>query len=153
MFIYSGAQAELQSAVIRTEVAELHVSDVISHDYVLIKGSVTLQKLYKAVFSAHKHIAIFKSGDRMMELSRIPLESFQGKVTAGMISKWAKEMPYIDYNAPLYSAVEKMRSEDTGVLAVMRAGKLSGIITAPHVESVIALYISRKRHNRASNAK
>ncbi len=151
MFIYSGAQAELQSAIIKTEIAELRVKDVISHGYVMLNGGVTLQKLYRAVLKSHQHIILFKKGDRLMELSRIPVEP--GKATAEVISHWAKEIHYIQYDAPLYSAVEKMRSEDTGVLAVLKAGKLFGILTAPHVESVIALFISKKSHENAGNAK
>jgi Zn-dependent protease len=153
MFIYSGAQSELQSAVIKTEIAELRVRDAVSHDYVLIKGGATLHKLYSAVLKSHKHIVIFKKGSIMMELSRIPMERSIGKATAETITHWAKEIPYIQYDAPLYSAVEEMRSEDAGVLAVMKAGRLSGILTAQHVESIIALYISHKRRYKAGNAK
>ncbi len=153
MFIYSGSQAELQSAMIKTEIAELHVKDVVVHNYIMIKGDVTLQKLYDAVFRSHQHIVIFKKGNKIMELSRIPVEPSAGRVSAETISRWAKALPYIQYNAPLYSAVEKMRSEDIGVLAVMKAGKLFGVLTAPHVESVIALYISKKNHEKASGAK
>jgi Zn-dependent protease len=152
MFIYSGAQSELQSAIIKTGIATLRVREAVSHDYTLIKGGVTMRKLYNAVLKSHKHIAIFKKDNKIMELARIPTESFTGKASAEAIARWARELPYIQYNAPLYSAVEKMRSEDAGVLAVLKDGKLFGIITAPHVESVIALYMSQKRQGGSKNA-
>jgi Zn-dependent protease len=148
VFIYGGAQAELQSAIIRTEIADLRVKDVLSRDYVMIKGQVTATKLYRALIKSHQHIILFKKANKIMEISRIPVERSVGKETSEVISNWSKELPYVEYDTPLYSAVEKMRSEETGVLAVMKFGKLFGIITAPHVESVIALYISSRRSKK-----
>jgi Zn-dependent protease len=145
VFIYGGAQSELQSATIKTEIADLHVKDVISRDYVLINGEITMQKMYSAVLKSHKHIAVFKRGGKIMALSSIPMERSVGKTAAETITQWSRELPVIQYDAQLYSAVEKMRTENTGVLAVMKAGKFLGILTAPHVESVIALYISHKK--------
>ncbi len=150
MFIYGGAQSELQSAIIKTEIAELRVKDVVNHDYVMITGAVTAKKLYGAVIKSHQHIVLFKRGGKILELSRIPVERSVGKAASEVAGNWSKELPSVDYDMPLYSAVERMRSEDVGVLAVTKSGKLFGIITAPHVESVIALYISAKRHSKGT---
>jgi hypothetical protein len=51
------------------------------------------------------------------------------------------EIPQIEYSAPLSKAVEKMRYEDSQTMAVMRKGKLAGVLLAPHVESIIALHM------------
>ena len=59
-----------------------------------------------------------------------------------------KEIPQIQYNAQLFSAIDRMRSEETGMVAVMKGRQLAGVLLAQHVESVIALYLSHKRAMR-----
>ncbi len=144
MFVYNGAQAELQSAIIRSGIEGLRVSDAMSRNYVLVPGTVTLHRLYRAVLSSHKHIALFKRGSRIMMLSSITLSGAAGKPGIGLAQN-ARELPPIEYGAPLYGAVERMRSEEAGVLAVMRSGRLAGIVTAQHVEAIIALHMSHLR--------
>ena len=60
------------------------------------------------------------------------------------VDSFCTEIPTIGINKPLPAAIDKMRNENTGIIAVKVGRKVVGVLVAQHVESVIALHISKK---------
>lgn len=154
LFVYSGAKAELQSAFVKENISSLHVSDAISRNYVEVRKDTTIPQLYKTLLRHHTHIVLFREGKAVRAVTNLSLDKlpWKGKALRGVRSLGA-EIPQIQYDAQLYSAINKMQSEGTNLLAVMMGGRLVGVLLAQHAEFIIALYLSRKkaRVRRVSN--
>lgn len=143
VFIYGGAQGELESAYIKKYTSSLHVYDAVSGNYAMVKPDTTLKDVYQILISEKTHIVLFKKGTTLNIVSKIPVNPF-GKgpeILDKKVSDFGTVIPTIDYNATLSKALERMRYEDATVLAVMKRGKLAGVLLSQHVESVIALHL------------
>lgn len=143
MFIYSGAQAEMQYANIRKQITGMTAQSAISKGYVEVKPTATMADVYKAILKGKTHLILYKTGDKVRAFSP-SMANVKGvaKDTAASIAGRGTEIPTIAYNAQLYMALDIMRTEESSLIAVIRNGKITGIITAPHLESVAALKMS-----------
>lgn len=144
-FIYSGAQVELQSAYIRENISDLKAVDAITKNYVLMNNKNSIRDLYKNIMDKQMHIVIFKNDDKFQILSNSSFQKLlrsRGKI---LPKDFMVDIPSIPYNLSLYNALERMRSEDSGIAAVVKAKRLVGILLMQHAESIIALHISQKK--------
>jgi Zn-dependent protease len=154
VFLYGGAKAELQAAYLKTYTRGLTAVSAMTKNYIMTKGSTTLARLYGMVLDKHTHIVLFRNAGKYYVVSRLPYNSL-GKMAGGManqsISGFSAELPTLDAKASLYSALERMQEANTGVAGVLSHGMLVGILQRQHVESVIALHVSRAE-GRTKNA-
>lgn len=145
-FIYSGAQAELQSAFIRQNIADLKASDAMTNNFVLVNGDSDIKSLYRTLMSNKTHIAVFQKEGKVQVLSNYSLQKLLSKpVPNGRIEDYGTPIPSVPYTTLLYTSIERMRSENSNIAAVTMKGKVKGILLMQHVESIIALHISQKR--------
>ena len=107
---------------------------------------MTLPQLYKTMLVHRTHIVLFRDGGNVRYVSELSLDKmpWKGKALGGM-RPMSTEMPQIDYDAQLYRAIEKIQTEGTGILAVMRKNRLVGVLLGQHAEFVISLYLSHKK--------
>jgi Zn-dependent protease len=146
MFIYTGARAEMQNAFVKENISSLRVGDAVSKSYVEVKGSTTIPQLYKTMLKYHTHVVLFRDGDAIKAVSNLSLDKmpWKGKAMAS-VKPLGVEVPQMRYGERLYGAMEKMQTYETGIVAVMRGNRLVGVLLAPHVESVVSLYLSHKK--------
>ncbi len=144
LFVYSGAQGELEMSYIIKYTANLRVSQAISSNYAMVAPATKMRKVYEVLLKKGTHIILFQKGGKTYAVSKIsvsPLSKETASILDSDVSAYASELPEIGYSAPLSKAIEKMRYEDATVLAVMKGKRLAGILYAPHVESVVALHL------------
>ena len=144
VFIYGGAQSELQAAFIKENSSDLKVRDAMTKDYSLIPGKATEDKLYRGILGGGSHIVLFRDNGKIMMFSGKPMQRpFRAPSSNG--TDLGKPIPSVNSNGGLYGALYRMSSENAGVAAVLEKGKLCGILLASHAESVIAIHMSKKR--------
>ena len=143
-FIYSGAQAELQSAYIKHNISGLKAKDAMTGNYMIAKGTSTLTELYNTIRKGKTNIVLFVDGNSIKVLSNASLQKLLRKNIGNMSSDFGVAIPSIPHDLPLYGAIERMQSENSNIAAVTRNGKIIGILLMQHIESIIALHISHK---------
>jgi Zn-dependent protease len=144
-FIYSGAQAEMQSAIIRENVKDLKAQDAATQNYVLITGVPTVKKIYNAMMKNGAQIILFKKGDEVRILSSQSLQKLmKGTIANYNVESFSVPIPSVAYNTRLYSAIEQMRSGESNIAALVKGKKIEGVLLMQHIESIIALHISQK---------
>lgn len=162
LFIYGAAQAELASAYIVKYTSNLHVRDAVSRNYALISKESSMRDLYKTLLKEKTHIVLFKDGDKYKAVTKLaanPLNPATQTILSRRVSEFSVEVPKVDYNEKLSRAVEKMRYEDTGLMAVTKRGRLAGILQTQHVESIIALHLphaigqTKEKENKENRGK
>lgn len=149
MFLYSGAQAELQSAYIKKYSSRLHVRDALSRNFILLSHPATIQEVYAKILRRHTHIVLVKKGDIIFLLSRF--RGLANKKGGDLIKSVSVQIPSIDYDASLSKAIDLMASEQKGIIAVSRAGRIVGVLMDSHVESIISLQMSKQMAAEAAS--
>lgn len=151
LFVITGARAELEGAYMHKYTSTLHVYDAISKNYVMVKPTTTMKQLYRILLSSGTHVVLTSHNGNVGIVTRLnfnPLSKDSRRILSRKVVQFATPLPIVDYNAPLSKAIDKMRFEDTGIMAVSRAGKLAGVLVAQHVESIIALHLPRTMKGR-----
>jgi Zn-dependent protease len=150
MFIYSGAQAELQVATMRENTADLKVADATTKNYVLMKNTKT-KGLYDTLLKNKTSIVLFKNGKKVKILSNAALQkSLKKQSPTNNTNDISVAIPVVQYDMGLYSAIERMRMGDSGVAAVVKGNKICGVLLAQHIESIMALHMSKKKEESKS---
>lgn len=74
--IYSGAQSELQAAVIKDSISDLRVKDATTKNYIITKSDTRISELYKKILKSNAHIVLFiKAG----KIRCSPTRCFSGR--------------------------------------------------------------------------
>lgn len=147
IFLYGGAKAELQNAYIKEYTKGMRVSSAISKNYVMLNKRPSIAEVYEAVVKSHTHIILFKEMGKVYVVSRMP-QNFVGLAPKGDnfdIRSVSAEVPYIDYNAQIYSALSRMQEDNVGIMAVKTGRNIVGILLKQHVETLISLHISHTK--------
>jgi Zn-dependent protease len=149
-FVYTGARAEMQSAIIKNNISDLKAKDAITKDYIMVKSSINVGQLYDILKKSKMHIVLFKDGKEIKIVSSELLQKQLKKgVLAQRITKIGISVPVVPYNTNLYSAIERMRSCESNLAAVIRGKQIVGILLMQHIESIIALHLSQKKKQQA----
>ena len=144
--IYSGAQSELQAAIIKDNISDLRVKDAATTNYTLLKSSTKVSDLYRKILNGNAHTVLFVKEGKIKVFSNTLLQKApKSKLAALTIGDLGVEIPAIADTAPLYDAIDRMKLEEAGIAAVTRRNKLCGILLMQHIESIVALHMSQKR--------
>ncbi len=142
IFIYGGAQAELESAYISKYTEKLHVYNLLSKDFMVVKPTITIKQLYKTLLRRGVRTVLFKDGRSIKMVSKITIKGLGNRAALNAkISQFADEIPIIDYNISLSKAISKMRYEESGIMAVTKGRKIVGILLADRIEALAALHV------------
>ena len=145
IFLYGGAQAEYQTAYVREMAADLRVRDAVSKDFASVKPGTTIGELYNIFMKYHTHVIIVDYGKSVKLVQGVKMgTSLNPGYMSNTVDSFCTEIPTIGINKPLPAAIDKMRNENTGIIAVKVGRKVVGVLVAQHVEPVIALHISKK---------
>jgi len=153
-FIYSGAQAEMQNALVKEGVSDLKAKDAITKNYMVVSKDTKVRNLYKTIIKNKIHIILFRKDDQIKILSNSALQKMLKKSSGDItIENLGITIPNIPYNANLYGAIESMRSAETSIAAVTKSNEIIGVLLTQHIESIIALHISQRRDKNQAPAK
>lgn len=148
-FIYSGAQAEMQSALIRENIKGMHARDVATKSFIVVEGKSNVDQLYRKLMGSDAHIVLLRDKSRIKILSSSALQKLlKDHYGAGNVSDFGTAIPSIPYNMRLYDAINRMRSEETNVAAMVKGNTIIGVLLMQHIEALIALHISRNRKRK-----
>jgi len=141
MFLYSGAQAEAESAEIKKNTSGLHLGDAASKHFLLVKPEMSMQELYRELLEKKEHIVITRLGKvyAIVELYR------RGRARNAIYVKDAST-PILSMNASMHlaDALSIMQSRGLSVVAVVKNNRLIGIATPNSIESIISLHLLSK---------
>ncbi len=154
MFLYSGSQAELQSAYTRQYASDLYVKDAISKNFMIVNKNESLGSVYAKMLKKHTNIVLFKDGADV-KLARIPTQRQNPNysIIGKPVSSFGAKLPIVEYDSSLYKALNEMQSENSAILVVRKGPRIAGIVTEQHAESIIALHVSKKLSGRDKHAK
>ncbi|MDE1856486.1 MAG: site-2 protease family protein [Candidatus Micrarchaeota archaeon] len=140
LFLYGGAQAELQNAYLKEYGSRISMQSTMSRNFAMMEGAPTITQLYMAVVKHRTHLVLYRSGGKLM-VANVPRRQMQSG-RQGATSVTGYEVPTVEYGQKLSKAVDTMENSNIGLVAVTRRGRVVGVITADHMLSVIALYAS-----------
>jgi Zn-dependent protease len=145
-FIYGGAKSELRSALIKENISDLRVKDAITRGFIMLSEDTKIDELYGIFLKRKLHMAIFRKEGKVKMVSSAALQKLLQRGAKGeSVQDFGIEIPAIPYNMKLYDATERMRNEESAIAAVMKGGRVIGVLLAQHVEAIIALHISQKQ--------
>jgi predicted transcriptional regulator len=158
MFLYGGAQSELQSAYVLEYASGLHARDAISKNFMIVTPQTSMRQLYKKLLEEKSHIAIFKDGKKFRVVTRLvanPLSKSSADMMNKTVLSFSMLIPQISFDASLSEAIKRIRFEEAPVIAVTKNGKIVGVLLEQHVEQLLALHMPQimaadkqgKRHN------
>ncbi|MGD0729410.1 MAG: site-2 protease family protein [Candidatus Micrarchaeaceae archaeon] len=145
-FVYSGAQAEYQSAYIKENTKNLKASDAITRNYIFVSPDTKISELYNKIIKEKTYMIVFEKDKEFYFLSNVSLQKVLKKTSASSkVADLGTRIQSIPYNTNLYTAVERMRFDDQNIAAVVRQNKIIGILLMQHIESIITLHISQNK--------
>ena len=153
LFLYDGAKAELQSAYVKSYTSKMKIKDMVSRNYIMIKKGTTVEQMYRMMLKKGTHIVLLQEHGRVLALSNPALGRMSGaaKILGNKeMAQFTSEVPTMPYSEKLSKAIETMRNDETNTIAVMRGGKITGILYAPHIESVVSFYLSHIKKDAPS---
>lgn len=147
MFLYSGSQAEMQSAYAKTYASNLYVKAALSKNFTVVDRNARLSSIYEKMLKSHTHIILFKDGSSV-KLARIPsrLQSANDaspSVLSRPVYAYGMELPVVSYNTKLLKAVGEMQSRNAPLAVVTAGKKIVGVVFSQHADSIIALHVSK----------
>jgi Zn-dependent protease len=137
-WLYGGAQAEKQTAILRKDTAGLNVSRAISKGFIIVKPNTTVKKLYSLFKETNEHIILTKinGGYGLVDLFRRRTDSAKTAIDLAIpIIKIPSQTNVVD-------AVSKIN--DSGIALVVQNDKPIGIITPQRLQALISLHIMNK---------
>jgi Zn-dependent protease len=151
MFIYGGAQSELGMAYITKYASNIKARNVASKDYILVNSTMKMKDLYKQILKKGTHTTLFSTFENgklntYTVAAKFPVSipsnyTKQADMLNNTVNNYKVKIPYINYNAPLSKAIEKMRYEGASIMALVKNNKIVGLLNSQHIESIIALHL------------
>ncbi len=139
-FVYSGSQGEKQMMEVKRQSRGVRLSSLASKRFVFVDDNSDLQKLYGAVRKTKEHLLITKVGDDYAYVNLLRKERLKPETFARDI---AVKIPSVDANENIVDALESMETNESGLAAVTRKGKLVGVVTLSHIQAFLSLHMAR----------
>ncbi len=147
LYMYNGSKAELQEAYIHGYASNLKVKHVVSKNYIEIKPTATMLDIYNLMLKRRNHMIIVRGKVNGHNVVRL-VAKLSFNILKDKRYKTAYDasipLPFIDVNANISSALDKMAANNARVLAALNKGRFVGIVIAEHVESMIILHVSKQ---------
>jgi len=142
LFVYLGAEAELQSARFRSSVEGVTVRDAMMTDYRSLAPDDSLSSAAeKLLAGAQQDFPVVDDGRLQGLLRRADLVKGISQDGAAMrVSDVMSSDPMTaDENEPLEEVVMRMREEQSGSLPVLRQGQVVGLLTMENIGELVML--------------
>ncbi len=146
LFLYDGARAEMQAAVVKMHTDMMKAADMMSSNYIIVKRGMSIESIYKAMLDRSTRVVLIRKGNRLMKASEKQLAKMMENhkiIIPGSTAYFTTPVKRIPYNESLSKVIETMRNDEIDTLAVMKGGKLIGVMYAPNIEAALQMYLSR----------
>jgi Zn-dependent protease/CBS domain-containing protein len=149
-FLYEGAQAEAQWAYVRKYAGDVSVESVMDRDYKVVKGNAKISEVYQTTLKNPNAITIYCKARKYYVIKTKQLLKSIGSrgfeaVGKMPLAKFSTEITAVKYGSLMIDAIDEMRNNNSGAVAVVRNKKLVGALTIQRVESFLTARISEKR--------
>ncbi|MDE1868660.1 MAG: site-2 protease family protein [Candidatus Micrarchaeota archaeon] len=153
MFIYDGARAELRLAYVKTNITALKAKDAMSRNFTVVKPTAHIHSIYEAMLKHDANIILFKEGGEVKTVSHKKVQSLAMNPAKrnDSVARFGMAISQVEPNDPLFTGIERMNTNDTSIAAVLSKGRPVGVLLMPHIESVVALYLSKRRHRNLTS--
>ena len=147
-FLYGGAQAEKESALLKRDTTGLKIGYALDKAFVMVRPEMTSSELYSIAKKSKSHIMVTKINGRFM------LVDFMRKrnAWAGNVSSIAIPIPVVPESSNATDALARVEGNEAGVGIVLRKGRPIGVLTAQRLQAIISLHIlslaGRPMHRR-----
>ncbi|MGC8662356.1 MAG: site-2 protease family protein [Candidatus Micrarchaeia archaeon] len=147
MFLYSGAQAEGESAKIKKSTAGLNLSDAITKHFILVNSNMKLSELYNVLLKKKEHNVITKLGSTY---ARVEIYGKISRKDALYVKDVSIPIPSMQAKLPLADALSLMGSREAGMVAVIYKKKFLGVATASSIQTIISLHMLSKKKTQGN---
>lgn len=139
-FLYNGAQSEKAVMEVKRQTKGVNLEHLATKRFVFVKPDSDAQQLYDTVKRTREHLLITRLGDGYAYVNLLKRE----KLRPGMLARdIAAKIPSVDIRENIVDALESMESNEAGIAAVTRHGKLVGVVTLSHIQAFLSLHVLR----------
>jgi Zn-dependent protease len=146
LFVYLGAEAELQMVQLRGLLVGVRVRDAIMTEFNVLAADATLDDAADMVLAGTQQDFPVMDGDEFRGIL------FRQKLMQGLredggkasVSDWVTEVdqqPALE--APLWETLERMREKQSGTLPVFTDGELVGLLTSENISELLMIRSAR----------
>ncbi len=144
-FLYGGAQAEQEAVTLKRDSKGMHVSDVVSKNFVFVEPDETIPELYERMRRTRVHLLITKIDRDYAYVNLLERQKVKSNMTARQM---ATKIVSLSVNTNIVSALESIEASELGIAAVTSGGKLVGIVTLTHIQAFLTLHLLSKNRAR-----
>jgi len=141
MFLYGGVQAERENAIIKRDTKGLYVGEAKSRSFVFVRADRKISYLYKLMKKYGEHLMITKIGSEFAIVDIFKKEKMKNAV---YVKDVARVIPKISSSTGVADALSKMESTESGIMAVVSRGKLTGVVTSAQLQAFITLHLASR---------
>ena len=141
MFLYGGVQAERENAIIKRDTKGLYVGEAKSRSFVFVRADRKISYLYKLMKKYGEHLMITKIGSEFAIVDIFKKEKMKNAV---YVRDVARIIPKISSSTGVADALSKMESTESGIMAVISRGKLTGVVTSAQLQAFITLHLASR---------
>lgn len=149
LFIYSGTESEMLLAKIKERTGGAGISRAISGDYTLLKPGTPISALQARVGNPYSHTVITKStgGYSVLSNRRLRREALKNAGSDVPIGRLCVPITSLDYRTSMFTAFQTLETEESPLAAVVKRGRLVGIVRRQRLEYLVMLRMRFKRQN------
>ncbi len=141
-FIYGGAVADKQLAMVRVGTHGLTIRNAISRRFMFVDIGMKADALYRKVESSGTSIVISRADGKF-----VLIDLFRRRTQGSGIPDLVVSIPQFSPSTLMIDALREMESGNVGIGVVAKGGRLVGVVTAQHLNALISLHLmSRKPH-------
>ncbi|MDE1767922.1 MAG: site-2 protease family protein [Candidatus Micrarchaeota archaeon] len=145
-FLYQGAIAEQDSAIVRHETEGVRLREALTKDYEAVDYNSDPGSLYNIIKSKNRHLIVSKTPDGQYVLINVfGRNQLQG---ARRLSDLSIPIPNLDPNMGMAEALAKIDTNPYRIAAVVSKGKLVGLATGNHLRAFISLHSIYRRSGK-----
>ncbi|MCL5239480.1 MAG: site-2 protease family protein [Candidatus Marsarchaeota archaeon] len=145
-FLYGGARQEKQMMEIKRRSRGIKLGTLATRHFALVKPESNVKEMYDKVRLSKEHLLITKlRGGTYAYINLLGKTALRPGALAGDV---AVKIPSVDSGENIVDALETMESNEAGIAAVTRRGKLVGIVTISHIQAFLSLHALRAQSQK-----
>jgi Zn-dependent protease len=141
-YLYGGAASEKQIAELKRNARGLSVRGAVTKHFALVGPDTSVGDLYDLVKSSGEHLLITRIGGDYAYVNLLNAPKRGNPKTA---SDLAVRMPSMPDGTGIVEALRRMGGEESGLAAVVRGGRLVGIVTMSSLQTLLSLHVMNKQ--------
>lgn len=141
IFLYGGATTEEQAAILRKNTQGLKIIEAKVKSYSLVNPNASILSIYSKLRKSKERIFVTKIAKEYFLLDLLANPK-------GIKGKGAKDIAYtipsVGPDSNVFDVLSRMQSLEVEAVAIVKNGKLLGIVTASSLQSFISIHIISK---------